>query len=92
MDYKILLKNRHKVFLEWLEPLPACGPEGNDLDAHVTLRATVHDCINMERRADMMRGNDPIRNDARRLTDFINVHWCNIIWPNAEDNRREASG
>jgi len=44
-----LLENRHTTMLQWHEPWPACGSQGNDLDAHATLEATVHDCINMAR-------------------------------------------
>lgn len=44
-----LLEGRHEIKLEWAEPWPACGPEGNDLDAHITISATVHDCVNTAR-------------------------------------------
>jgi hypothetical protein len=81
MDYKQLLENRHTTFLEWREPWPACGPQGNDLDAHVSVRANVHDCINLQRVSDRSRGDDTIGNDERRLADFITTHWCTVIPP-----------
>lgn len=74
-----MLERRHEVKLEWFEPWPACGPEGNELDAHIDLRATVHDCINMQRRAFKAAGGNPMGDDAERLLDFIAVHWAQPV-------------
>lgn len=73
-----LLERRHEAQLEWCEPWLACGPEGNDLDAHVTLRATVHDCINMQRRAAREAGRQTMGDDANHLLDFMAVHWASV--------------
>jgi len=80
-DLSDLLEARHEAYLEWNEPWPACGPEGNDLDAHVTLRATVHDCINMSRRAAKASGFPTASDDENHLLDFIAVHWVSVIKP-----------
>lgn len=74
-----LLKAQHAVMLEWVEPWPACGPEGNAVDAHVRLKATVHDCINLQRAADKQAGRPTTDDDdERRLGDFIAVHWATV--------------
>lgn len=74
-----LLESRHETMLQWCEPWPACGPEGNDLDALVNHRATVHDCINMSRRAAKAAGRPTMGDDANHLMDFIAVHWANVV-------------
>jgi hypothetical protein len=74
-----LLESRHTTMLEWKEPWPACGPEGNKLDAHITLRASVHDCINLQRAADQQAGRTTEGKDLERLEDFILVHWADIV-------------
>lgn len=79
-----LLDSRHETFLQWCEPWPACGPEGNDLDAHIILRATVHDCINMQRRVAKSAGRPTMGDDENHMLDFIAVHWARVVEPNAE--------
>ena len=74
-----LLEKRHEALLEWVEPWPACGPEGNDLDASVTMRATVHDCINMSRLVARSKGKPTMCDDENHLLDFIAVHWANVV-------------
>ena len=71
-----LLKLRHTAMLEWVEPWPACGPQGNTLDAHITLRATVHDCINLQRGAEKHAGHPAVGDDAHLLEEFMAVHWA----------------
>lgn len=86
-----ILESRHETMLEWCEPWPACGPEGNGLDAHIILRATVHDCINMQRLASKNRGGPTMGEDERHLLDFMAIHWARIILSNTEITSREAS-
>lgn len=64
--------------LEWREPWPACGPTGNQLSANIVLRASVHDCINLQRAADQEAGLPTEGGDARRLEDFMAVHWAYV--------------
>ena len=80
-----LLGERHTAMLMWYEPWPARGPEGNRLDAHIQLSATVHDCINLQREYDIMSGRPTGGDDARRLQDFISVHWATVV-PNDTNN------
>lgn len=79
-----LLESRHTTMLQWCEPWPACGPEGNDLDAHIILRATVHDCINMQRRVAKAAGRPTIGDDGNHLLDFMAIHWAQVVEENAE--------
>jgi len=74
-----LLESRHTTILEWYEPWPSCGPDGNLLDADVTLRATVHDCINMQRETDKQNGRPITGDDSERLEDFIAIHWAEVV-------------
>lgn len=84
-----LLKSRHAALLEWAEPWPACGSEGNTLDAHITLRASVHDCINLQRAADRQAGRATSGDDERRLDEFMAVHWATVVQPNKEISRKD---
>lgn len=74
MNILELLERRHSEMLIWLEVRPAVGPEGNALQAYVEMRATVHDCVNMQRLKAQEAGRSTIGNDERFLWDFIQVH------------------
>jgi len=74
-----MLEARLTTELEWCEPWPAVGPEGNTLDAHVKIRATVHDCINMARSVARHHGKPTMGNDREFLLDFIAVHWATVL-------------
>ena len=73
-----MLECRHRLYLEWDTPLPTCGPEGNELVGHTTTRATVHDCVNMARRAaiEAAKGRPVKEDDMSLLADFMAVHWA----------------
>ena len=79
-----LLEFRHETQLQWCEPWPARGPEDNELDAHIKLSASVHDCINMQRVVWSNQGEEHLRRDKDLLLDFIAIHWCKIIEPNSK--------
>jgi hypothetical protein len=79
-----LLEFRHETLLQWCEPWPACGPEGNDLDAHIILRATIHDCINMQRRVAKEAGRSTMGGDRGHLLDFMASHWARFVEQNTE--------
>ena len=82
-----MLEQRHTMKLLWVEPWKACSPEGNELNAHLELRATVHVCINMSRAAAKQAGRPTTGEDARHLLDFMSVHWAtpDLQW---EENAR----
>ena len=82
-----MLEQRHTLKLVWVEPWSACGPEGNELDAHLELRATVHDCINMQRAASKQAGRSTMGEDGRRLEDFMAAHWAT---PEIANTRTDA--
>ena len=71
-----MLENRFTTMLEWIEPWPARGPEGNLLDANVVLSATVHDCINLSRASAFSAGRSTTGKDIEHLQDFIVIHWA----------------
>ena len=73
-----LLESRHTTKLQWVEPRQACGQEGNDLDAHITLSATIHDCINMQRVKAKAAGSTLIGKDANHLLDFMSDNWAYV--------------
>jgi hypothetical protein len=75
----VFLEARHETWLQWHEPWPACGPEGNEITAHVVLQATVHDCINLARRAAQLAGRPTMGNDGNYLLDFMAIHWTTVI-------------
>ena len=90
MTTEEMLEQRHTLKLVWVEPWKACGPEGNELDAHIELRATVHDCVNMSRAAAKQAGRPTMGEDARHLLDFMAVHWAVAERPRS-DRRREPN-
>lgn len=73
------MEARHTMSMQWREPLPACGPEGNLLDAHVTLRATIHDCVNMQRLVAQSAGRPTVGNDGQHLFDFMASKWARVV-------------
>lgn len=79
MTTEELLESRHRTLLEWVEPFPACGPEGNELTAHLIVRATVHDCINMRRAVAKAQGAPTMGDDARHLDEFMAVHIARVV-------------
>lgn len=83
MEINEMLETRHETLISWEDPWPACGPEGNELNAHVEHRATVHDCINMARAAAKANGHPTSGKDADFLLDFMAVHWAKVIPANA---------
>lgn len=86
-----LLEGRHEYCLSWSEPCQACGPEGNDLAAHVEHRVTVHDAINMSRLAARSAGRPTAGRDEEHLMDFIAVHWAGVIPPEGLTRGREVT-
>ena len=80
-----MLEQRHTLKLCWVEPWPACGPEGNDLDACVEHRATVHDCINLSRLSAKGAGRPTAGDDANHLLDFIAIHWAVPVGPATQE-------
>lgn len=84
-EISALLESRHETMLQWCEPRPACGPDGGELHANVTIRAIVHDCINMQRLATKAAGRPTEGNDASHLLDFMAVHWAKVCRPRRED-------
>ena len=75
-----LLESRHTSWVEWVELWPAYGPGGAIIDEHVTIRATVHDCINIQRAAVRQAGKPATKvTDARMLEDFMAIHMATIL-------------
>ena len=64
--------------VEWVEPWPSCGPEGDVISGHVTISCTVHDAINMQRSAAKQLGQPTMGRDAEHLADFIAVHGAKV--------------
>ena len=79
MEVNEMLEARHETLLEWDDPWEACGPDGNEITANVTHRATVHDCINIERRHAKLRKHPTCGSNAEFLLDFISVNWARVI-------------
>ena len=79
MKLEDALEERHTTWVMWKEPWPACGPEGNDLSAHVTMKMTVHDAVNVARHRAKSHGvTDLVGNDHDFLLDFMAVHWAEL--------------
>ena len=74
-----LIEGRHAIWLEWNEPWPATAPQGDVIDAHVKIRATVHDCINLARSVAKAAGRPTMGQDEEFLLDFIAIHWASEV-------------
>ena len=72
------LLNKPNTYLEWLEPWPGINPDGSETFGNVILRATVNDCIKMQRAATPLTHRQ-IENDYEILLDFIAVHLAKVI-------------
>lgn len=72
-----LLKDKTKS-LEWFEP--QAGLYGNrEVTAHITLSATIQDCINMQRHIQGQRERGNVdSSDEDLLAEFIAVHWAQL--------------
>ena len=81
MNLENLLEKRHEARVEWVEPWKACGPEGNALDAHVTISCTVHDAVSLQRSVAKQAGRLTVGNDAQHLADFMAIHWAKPVEP-----------
>jgi hypothetical protein len=73
-----LLESRHDTYLEWVEPWPASGPDGKDVEANITIRASVNDCINLRRWHFKLPGQ-PTLDERELLADFISVYWARVV-------------
>jgi len=65
--------------LEWFEPWEACDPEGGVIDAHTTIRASVKDCINLQRFRNKKAGRSITENDEILLNEFIIQHFAIFV-------------
>ncbi len=79
LDIEALLNRRMEARLAWVEPWPAVAPQGGEIDAHVEMRATVHDCVNLQRVAWEAKGIPHQFRDKDLLLDFIAIHWASVV-------------
>ena len=78
-DPKVLLEKRHDWSFRWHEPWPAKSADGGDLSAHIVLRASIHDCINMTRLVWEAGGHPHFGMDEELMLDFYAVHWAAVV-------------
>ena len=74
-----ILENRLTLMVEWVDAHPSCGPEGNYIDACITKRASVHDCINMHRYIEKINGGKTEGRDGERLAEFMDLHYAEFV-------------
>jgi hypothetical protein len=77
-----ILERREDLRLSWCEPWPASASDGAETHAHVTLTATVDDCIAMARYVHLAREKPlPTEDltDEVLLGDFVAVHWATVV-------------
>jgi hypothetical protein len=77
-----LLAGRDYILLEWHEPWPATTAEFSDTEAHITLRATVSDCINLQRLTSKAAKN---LSEEELLEGFLAVHWAHPVATNPKE-------
>lgn len=74
-----LIEAMHEKCLEWTELRPACSADGGQLGSYITLRATINDCINMQRLSARRVGQPVTGNDGNYLSDFMVTHQAYVI-------------
>lgn len=79
MDTSIeeMLEHRYQWNLLWEEPWPATTVSRDDTYGCVTSYATIHDCINMQRRNTLK--SPKTFTDSELLWDFMTVHHARLI-------------
>ena len=78
MTIEQILKSKAIRYLSWVEPWPAIDSNNDTIYGHVTLRATVQDCINMQRAANNKNCITAKYTDLQLLNDFIIINWAKI--------------
>lgn len=68
-----LLQNKDKFFLCWDEPWPGKDENLTNTTCSITLKATVADCIRIQRLKDTRYVDLP---EEEILLDFISVNWA----------------
>ena len=77
-ELKELLENKDDIYLEFVEPWPAFDSVFDEVDAHIILRATVADCINIQRFANKTNNRQIRFSDEELLDQFIVVNWATV--------------
>jgi hypothetical protein len=75
-----LLANKDKVILAWDEPWDGQLEDGTIRNADVQARATVADCIKLQRFNTVDWSNPDIGTDEACLARFITTHLAYVIW------------
>ena len=66
-----------ETYMQWEQPWPGKSASGAPLDASVTLRATISDCIKMQRyENDKLFPDKDALNDKELLLDFMATNWA----------------
>jgi len=72
----VLLEDRHTAKLYWEAPYDALLKGGQKSFATVEHSATVHDCINIQRLSNTLKGAPDNISDKDTLMDFIIVNYA----------------
>ena len=82
MNIKELLTTP-KIQLEWVEPWEGRDASGKSVFTHIILRATVTDCICMQRKKSNDLRPSVLYSDEELLSDFVAINWANEVSPPA---------
>ncbi len=69
------LLDSKETMLYWREPWEVINSGGYNVLAHITMSATVDDCINIAR-VTAVKNGFKTESDKDLLLDFIAVHWA----------------
>lgn len=79
MTTRQLLKNRYTTFLEWNESWTGLDKHGSDSHVNITICASVHDCMKLQRMAERRaKGFKKTRLDAHLIKDFVAINWAGV--------------
>ena len=76
MTIEELMKESHTL-LEWVEPERGCDPGGEITNVTIYHRASVADCIGLQRIRSMGH-NYPLLSEKDLLLDFIAINWAYV--------------
>jgi hypothetical protein len=76
------LKDRHHLVVEWEEYHEGRSKTGEQLTCYLTIRASVHDCVNLYRsKLEELGVRYPSSSDAFLLSDFLDERCARVLDP-----------
>ena len=91
-----MLEHRKTLRLRWFEPWPGLSRSRKPVDAHVTISATIDDCVNMQRMSEAKSHPKQRSKDKELLFHFIATRYAELVrdenWLKLTNNDKSKVG